>query len=105
MMEYMSKVAESGSGGADAELSVEERNLVSVAFKNVVGARRAACRVIQTIHDQCSSEGKDDDDVTMSASVSCWPTASIAAANSVQVRTPSPSASRSRAREHDVLKF
>ena len=61
-VEYMKKVCKQTTKGED--LSVEERNLVSVAFKNVVGARRAACRVIQTIHDQCSSEGKDDDDVT-----------------------------------------
>ena len=62
MVEFMKKVCKQTGKGED--LSVEERNLVSVAFKNVVGARRAACRVIQTIHDQCSSEGKDDDDVT-----------------------------------------
>jgi 14-3-3 protein epsilon len=33
----MSKVAKLAA--ADAELSVEERNLLSVAYKNVIGAR------------------------------------------------------------------
>ena len=35
------------------ELSVEERNLLSVAYKNVIGSRRASWRVISSI------EGKD----------------------------------------------
>lgn len=35
-----------GHGG---ELSVEERNILSVAFKNVVGALRSAWRVLSSI--------------------------------------------------------
>ena len=37
MVENMKTVASSGQ-----ELSVEERNLLSVAYKNVIGARRAS---------------------------------------------------------------
>ena len=40
MVEYMKKVA---AASVD-DLSLEERNLLSVAYKNVVGARRASLR-------------------------------------------------------------
>ena len=39
MVEFMETVAKSSQG---EELSVEERNLLSVAYKNVIGARRAS---------------------------------------------------------------
>ena len=39
------------------ELSVEERNLLSVAYKNVIGSRRASWRVISSI-EQKSDQGK-----------------------------------------------
>lgn len=41
MMEYMKRVAQMGS-----ELSVDERNLLAVAFKNCVGMRRQAWRQV-----------------------------------------------------------
>ncbi|XP_041668320.1 14-3-3 protein beta/alpha-1-like [Cheilinus undulatus] len=44
MAEFMKKVTEMG-----VELSNEERNLLSVAYKNVVGARRSAWRVMSSI--------------------------------------------------------
>ncbi|XP_029919595.1 14-3-3 protein zeta-like [Myripristis murdjan] len=40
---------------ADAELNNEERNLLSVAYKNVVGAKRSAWRVISSVEQK--SEG------------------------------------------------
>ena len=53
MAEAMKKVVESGSGST--ELSNEERNLLSVAYKNVVGARRSSWRVISSIEQKTES--------------------------------------------------
>ena len=41
------------------ELSVEERNLLSVAYKNVVGTRRASWRIISSIEQKEESKGTD----------------------------------------------
>jgi 14-3-3 protein beta/theta/zeta len=41
----------------DLELSNEERNLLSVAYKNVVGARRSSWRVISSIEQK--TEGNE----------------------------------------------
>ena len=40
----------------DGKLSSEERNLLSVAYKNVVGARRSAWRVISSIEQKATDE-------------------------------------------------
>ncbi|CAJ0959880.1 unnamed protein product, partial [Mesorhabditis belari] len=47
MADAMQKVTEQGD-----ELSNEERNLLSVAYKNVVGARRSSWRVISSIEQK-----------------------------------------------------
>jgi hypothetical protein len=52
MANAMKKVTESNS-----ELTNEERNLLSVAYKNVVGARRSSWRVISSIEQK--TEGSE----------------------------------------------
>jgi len=57
MVQWMDKVAQSADTG---ELTVEERNLLSVAYKNVIGARRASWRIVSSIEQKEESRGKDD---------------------------------------------
>ncbi len=40
-----------------AAINTEDRNLLSVAYKNVVGARRNAWRVISSLENKDKSEG------------------------------------------------
>jgi len=58
MVEYMKAVAQS----ATTDLTLEERNLLSVAYKNVVGARRASLRIISSIQtkEQEKNSNKTD---------------------------------------------
>ena len=56
MVEYMKKVAQ----GCSEDLSLEERNLLSVAYKNVVGARRASLRIIGSIETKEQSKADND---------------------------------------------
>merc|ERR1712176_622462 len=44
---------------ATEELSVEERNLLSVAYKNAVGSRRAAWRIITSVQSKETSKGNE----------------------------------------------
>jgi len=53
MAQAMKQVTETG-----VELSNEERNLLSVAYKNVVGARRSSWRVISSIEQKTDGSGK-----------------------------------------------
>ena len=55
MAEYMKKVSV-----CDEELSVEERNLLSVAYKNAVGSRRASWRIISSVEQKESSKGNSE---------------------------------------------
>jgi 14-3-3 protein epsilon len=54
MVSHM-KVVASG----DTELSIDERNLLSVAYKNVIGARRASWRIVSSVRDKEESKGNE----------------------------------------------
>ena len=44
----------------DVELTVEERNLLSVAYKNVIGARRASWRIISSIEQKEENKASEE---------------------------------------------
>ncbi|OVA18895.1 14-3-3 protein [Macleaya cordata] len=54
MVECMKKVAK-----LDLELTVEERNLLSVGYKNVIGARRASWRIMSSIEQKEESKANE----------------------------------------------
>ncbi|TPX37853.1 hypothetical protein SeMB42_g06839 [Synchytrium endobioticum] len=54
MVAYMKEVAKLG-----VELTVEERNLLSVAYKNVIGARRASWRIVSSIEQKEETKGNE----------------------------------------------
>ncbi|KAK9749017.1 hypothetical protein RND81_02G096600 [Saponaria officinalis] len=58
MVEFMESVVSTTT--AASELTVEERNLLSVAYKNVIGARRASWRIISSIEQKEESRGNDE---------------------------------------------
>jgi len=60
MVEHMKAVAQ-----MPKELSVEERNLLSVAYKNVIGARRASWRVISSIEGKHRGQDSAADQLTL----------------------------------------
>ena len=55
MVVEMNMIVKMGS-----DLSVEERNLLSVAYKNVIGQRRASWRILSSIEQKESNKGNDN---------------------------------------------
>ncbi|KAL8569838.1 hypothetical protein ACOMHN_038531 [Nucella lapillus] len=70
MVESMKNVAT-----GDVEMTVEERNLLSVAYKNVIGARRASWRILSSLEQkddkEKGDEGKKDDKRQVSKEYRC----------------------------------
>ena len=57
MVEYMEKVSKT----VDVEeLSIEENNLLSMDYKNVIGARRASWRIISSIEQKEENRGNEE---------------------------------------------
>ncbi|KAJ0548047.1 putative 14-3-3 protein [Helianthus annuus] len=54
MVDAMKKVAK-----LDVELTVKERNLLSVGYKNVVGSHRASWRILSSIEQKEESRGNE----------------------------------------------
>ena len=52
MIEYMKEIIK-----GDTDLSMIERNLLSVAYKNTIGSRRTAWRVICSLEQKEESKG------------------------------------------------
>merc|ERR1719473_935271 len=50
MVKYMKRII--GSGVAGDDLTVEERNLISVGYKNMMSVRRSAWRTIQQVEEE-----------------------------------------------------
>ncbi|KAL0002107.1 hypothetical protein SO802_015888 [Lithocarpus litseifolius] len=54
MIDAMKNVAK-----LDVELTIEERNLLSVGYKNVIGARRASWRILSSIEQKEEAKGNE----------------------------------------------
>lgn len=54
MVDSMKKVAK-----MDVELTIEERNLLSVGYKNVIGSKRASWRILSSIEQKEESKGNE----------------------------------------------
>lgn len=57
---------------SDNELTVEERNLLSVAYKNVIGARRASWRIISSIEQKEESKVSAAFNILASLDTKTW---------------------------------
>uniref|UniRef100_A0A672Z6F4 Tyrosine 3-monooxygenase/tryptophan 5-monooxygenase activation protein, epsilon polypeptide 2 n=1 Tax=Sphaeramia orbicularis TaxID=375764 RepID=A0A672Z6F4_9TELE len=57
---YKMVVSMKNVAGMNVELTGEERNLLSVAYKNVIGARRASWRIISSIEQREESKGGEE---------------------------------------------
>ena len=57
--DMVSEMKQIASLAVDQELSVEERNLLSVAYKNLVGARRASWRILQSVEQSEVMKGNE----------------------------------------------
>jgi len=60
--DMVKKMKELTELGEDA-LNEDERNLLSVAYKNVVGARRSAWRIVKSINDKYESSVEKGDEI------------------------------------------
>ncbi|XP_012081645.1 14-3-3-like protein GF14 kappa isoform X2 [Jatropha curcas] len=58
MVQFMEKLVISSTPGS--ELTVEERNLLSVAYKNVIGSLRAAWRIVSSIEQKEESRKNEE---------------------------------------------
>ncbi|XP_074309647.1 14-3-3 protein 7-like [Silene latifolia] len=61
---YLAKLAEQAEryevAKLDVELTVEERNLLSMGYKNVIGSRRASWRIMSSIEQKEESKGNEN---------------------------------------------
>merc|ERR1711934_1349146 len=58
MVKYMKRIVDLGIPAN--ELSVEERNLLSVGFKNMMSVRRTAFRTVQSLADQDPDQAENN---------------------------------------------